>query len=203
MALNWRGPWSAGSTYQIDDVVFYITASYVAVDINTDQAPTQLNIGSIWETFAVGAQGAQGVQGIQGTQGTQGVQGVQGIQGATGTTGLAGQGFTWRNAWSSSTTYNAYDCVSYGGSSYICIASGVVNIAPNSNTNDWGLLVGTIGAQTIYHTGGSPPNPLPAPKAGSRAFVSDSTALTFGITYVGGGLLTAPVWSDGIDWYIG
>jgi len=54
MALNWRGPWSAGSTYQIDDVVFYITASYVAVDINTDQAPTQLNIGLITLKMSAG-----------------------------------------------------------------------------------------------------------------------------------------------------
>jgi hypothetical protein len=152
MALNWRGPWSAGSTYQIDDVVFYITASYVAVDINTDQAPTQLNIGSIWETFAVGAQGAQGVQGIQGVQG---VQGVQGIQGATGSTGLAGQGFTWRNAWSSSTTYNAYDCVSYGGSSYICVANSVLNVTPGTDITKWNTMAQVSAGSYLPLSGGT------------------------------------------------
>lgn len=199
MALNWRGPWSAGSTYQIDDVVSYVTASYVAIDINTNEAPTQLNIGTYWETFAVGAAGAQG---IQGTQGIQGIQGVPGEPGTPGLTGATGQSFTWRNAYSSTVTYNAYDCVSYGNNSYICVSSGVLNVTPGTDGSKWNLLVGTA-SPIIYNSTGSPPNPLPSPTIGGRAFVSDSPAITFGLVYEGGGSFITPVWSDGIDWYIG
>jgi hypothetical protein len=203
MALNWRGAWSAGLTYQVNDVVFYLTASYVAVDINTNHAPIQANIGSYWETFAVGAQGAQGSQGIQGATG---VAGATGATGATGSTGATGQGFTWRNAWSSVVTYNAYDCVSYtNGNSYICISSSVLDIIPGTDGSKWNLLAqGTVGvaASQTYSVAGTA---LPAASGltGARAFVSDATANTFGTAYTGSGSHTVPVWCDGTTWYIG
>jgi hypothetical protein len=137
MSLNWRGAWSAGATYQVDDVVFYLTVSYIAIDINTNTPPTQAYIGTYWATFATGATGAQGVEGATGEQGEQGVQGIQGVQGVTGP---AGQGFTWRNAYSSLITYNAYDCVSYNNSSYICIEDTTLNVAPDSDITKWNLL---------------------------------------------------------------
>jgi hypothetical protein len=200
MALNWRGPWNAGATYQIDDVVFYLTVSYVALDINTNQAPIQANIGTIWDTFAVGSPGPQGEQGISGNPGVQGDPGVQGNPGIPGATG---QGFTWRNAWLSTVTYNAYDCVSYvDGNSYICISSGVIDVPPDSNLSKWNILAG-IGTSQIYSSIGSPPSPIPPPAIGERALVLDATANTFGAVYTGGGSYIMPVWSDGVNWYVG
>jgi hypothetical protein len=38
---------------------------------------------------------------------------------------------------------------------------------------------------------------------GSRAFVSDATATTFGSVVVGGGSNPVPVYSDGTNWRIG
>lgn len=39
--------------------------------------------------------------------------------------------------------------------------------------------------------------------AGARAFVTDGTAPTFGATVVGGGAISAPVYSDGAAWKVG
>jgi hypothetical protein len=47
---------------------------------------------------------------------------------------------------------------------------------------------------------------LPAPAAGLRAFVNDSTvvgATNFGVAVVGGGGFNVPVYSDGATWFIG
>ena len=70
MVLNWQGTWSPYSTYQVGDVVFYLTASYVALDINTNVAPTQSSLGVYWTPFAVGQVGAQGPQGPRGLNST-------------------------------------------------------------------------------------------------------------------------------------
>jgi hypothetical protein len=39
--------------------------------------------------------------------------------------------------------------------------------------------------------------------AGSRLFVTDATAPTFGSTVVGGGTVNVPVYSDGTNWKVG
>ena len=39
--------------------------------------------------------------------------------------------------------------------------------------------------------------------AGSRAFVTDASAPTFGATVAGGGAVAVPVYSDGTDWKVG
>jgi hypothetical protein len=38
---------------------------------------------------------------------------------------------------------------------------------------------------------------------GSRAFVTDASAPTFGATVAGGGAVAVPVYSDGADWKVG
>lgn len=122
--------------------------------------------------FVVGPQGATGLtgnlgpRGLTGPAGTTGATGVQGplgatgatgLTGATGATGVAGQGFVWRNTWSSLISYNAYDCVSYSdGNSYICIANGVLDVTPPGHTDDWDILVeatGLGGLATVATTG--------------------------------------------------
>lgn len=47
---------------------------------------------------------------------------------------------------------------------------------------------------------------LPAPAAGARGFVTDSTVAAvgnFGVAVVGGGANGVPVWADSTTWYIG
>lgn len=41
------------------------------------------------------------------------------------TPGIQGQGFTWKEAWSSTTTYNPYDVVGFDGVAYNCISTNV------------------------------------------------------------------------------
>jgi hypothetical protein len=99
--------------------------------------------------------------------------------------------------------------------------------------SDGNLTVGTAGTKSlIFHTGGLlaanirltisptgyasfalPPKvpsytvaTLPAPAsagAGAKAFVSDSTAITFASVVVGGGSAGVPVYCDGTSWRIG
>ncbi len=47
--------------------------------------------------------------------------GDTGSTGATGAQGATGQGFTYRNGYNGGTTYNAYDVVTFGGSSYVAL----------------------------------------------------------------------------------
>ena len=68
------------------------------------------------------------------------IPGAQGAQGPQGNPGANGQGFNFRNAFSNSTNYNAYDVVTYNGSTYeakVAIASG--GNTPDLNPN-WALM---------------------------------------------------------------
>lgn len=99
-----------------------------------------------------GTQGVPGAPGIQGIQGPQGVQGARGLTGATGAVGATGatgaqgipgpdgRGFTWRNSWSSSITYQEYDAVLYVDSAYVCIAPNVIGVAPGTDDSKWNLM---------------------------------------------------------------
>ena len=75
--LNWRGTWSNSTAYSVDDAVYYNGSSYVCIQANTGQTPTNT---SYWELIAqkgdTGSQGPQGPQGVQGPQGPQGDAGV-------------------------------------------------------------------------------------------------------------------------------
>jgi collagen triple helix repeat protein len=67
-----------------------------------------------------------------------------------GPAGPAGQGYNWRGAWSSVTSYNPYDTVSYQGSSYVCTIANT-NQLP-TNLSYWNLMAqqgatGATGAQ--------------------------------------------------------
>lgn len=46
-------------------------------------------------------------------------------------------------------------------------------------------------------------NALPSKVAGMRAFVNNCNTAVFGGLANGAGLLTVPVWTDGIEWYVG
>lgn len=89
-----------------------------------------------------GPQGIPGVAGERGEVGATGAAGVAGSQGVAGVQGVAGadgQGFVWRGAYSLSGTYAAYDVVSYAGSSYVALTSGVTQ-APAVAPSSWAAL---------------------------------------------------------------
>lgn len=49
-------------------------------------------------------------------------------------------GFSWKDVWSSSTTYNQYDAVSLGGTSYISLVADNLDNDPETSPNEWGIL---------------------------------------------------------------
>ena len=57
----------------------------------------------------------------------------------SGTGGAAGQGYTWKGAWNTATTYSPYDTVSRSGSSYVCIIANT-NVDPAVDTTHWNLM---------------------------------------------------------------
>jgi peptidoglycan/xylan/chitin deacetylase (PgdA/CDA1 family) len=108
--------------YFVGNKVSYLGSSYVCLVNSTSNLPTDTNY---WLLFA--SKGDKGDQGIQGTQGEQGIQGIQGEIGVN-----------WLDAYSSTTTYNERDAVSYNGSSYYCILQSINNLP--TNTTYWSPL---------------------------------------------------------------
>lgn len=76
--LTWKGTWSAGTSYVLNDAVGYNGASWYCILATTGTTNPSLATTN-WALLA--SQGAPGVQGIQGIQGLQGIQGVQGNAG--------------------------------------------------------------------------------------------------------------------------
>jgi hypothetical protein len=76
----------------------------------------------------------------------KGPTGATGAQGPQGPTGAAGQGYTWKGAWSAATAYVPYDSVASGGSSYVCIVAHTNQVPPNATY--WNVLAqqGATGA---------------------------------------------------------
>ena len=60
--------------------------------------------------------------GTSGTSGSSGSSGTDGTSGTSGSSGSSGTGFSYKGAWSSSTTYNQNDVVNYGGQSYVALS---------------------------------------------------------------------------------
>lgn len=91
--------------------------------------------------------------------------------GAQGAKGNTGQGFTYRNAWVSGTSYAAYDVVTYSGSTYVCILAVSGSTIPSSDSSHWTLTAskgdtGTAATVGIY-------SPTITGAAGSNANVTN------------------------------
>jgi hypothetical protein len=87
-----------------------------------------------------GLQGPAGVTGPQGPQGATGPIGPLGPQGAAGSNGADGTSFNFRSVFNNSTSYAAYDVVTYNGSTYdatVAIPAG--GGTPDTNPN-WSLM---------------------------------------------------------------
>ena len=121
-AYTFRGIYSSGTVYAVNDVVTSAGSSYVC-----------LVAGSAYSLADATKWAALALAGAQGIQGTQGLQGIQGLQGNAGPAGLH-----WRGAYDPAAAYAANDGVSSGGSSYICLAATTGNAPPNATY--WGLL---------------------------------------------------------------
>jgi hypothetical protein len=99
----------------------------------TGTAGTAGATGPAGTTGATGPAGTAGPTGHRfgptGATGTAGTTGPTGPTGATGPTGSAGVGFTYKGTWSSSTTYNTNDVVTYLGTTYVTVVDGTTGAA--------------------------------------------------------------------------
>ncbi len=121
----WRGAYSSGTTYALNDVVSFNGASWISrSDGNLTHTP-----GTTADWQLVADKGATGVQGPKGDQGVQGIQGQAGVIGA------------WKGPYLAGTTYALNDVVSSGGSSWISKSAGNVGHTPGT-TGDWEMVAG-------------------------------------------------------------
>jgi hypothetical protein len=159
-----RGVYNAMTNYALGDGVLWQGAGWVSLTGNNhgnapDQTPSQWAMfsqsgatgpagvqGLSGSTGAQGATGPQGVAGPQGVQGPAGATGPQGPAGATGSAGPAGAiGINFRGAWQSGNYYAANDVTTYGGSTWIALASGS-HQQPDASPQSWAVLAQAGGA---------------------------------------------------------
>jgi hypothetical protein len=127
-------------------------------------------IGLTGNTGATGPQGSQGIQGPTGNTGATGPIGPVGAQGPAGNNGAPGTngtGFNFTGAFNPSSSYNAYDVVTYQGSTYDANTA----IASNAGTPDinpqW-VLMAAAGAAGTPGANGAPGAPGSTGAQGSQ-----------------------------------
>jgi hypothetical protein len=144
--VSFRGGWLVGQSYAVGDAVSFGGMSYIALVANVgrepDSSPTQ------WAVLAqAGSAGAAGVAGATGSQGPQGVPGV-----------------SFKGAWVAGTGYVVNDAVSFGGTTYLALATSLGS-EPDLNAGLWGVLAQAGGAG-------------PSGPAGAAAMVSVGSVTT-------------------------
>ena len=156
--LNWIStPWSSGTTYNLDDALFYNGSSYVSLQgSNTGNQPDIS--AAYWSLLAQqGATGATGPAGAPGATGTglpgaNGATGATGPAGATGATGLAGTNASlfWGNL-NGSTSYTTTGSTQYGIANGLdaLAASGTVTTNESIVTSPGAVSNFTVALQTI------------------------------------------------------
>ncbi len=139
LGLNNRGNWDANTSYQANDAVSSGGSFWLGLQNNTGTSPGTDN--TVWQLLsAKGDKGDAGAAGPQGPQGLPGVAGAQGPTGATGTQGPMGpSGLNNRGNWDASTSYQANDAVSYGGSFWLGLQNNT-GTSPGTDNTVWQLL---------------------------------------------------------------
>lgn len=138
----------------------------------------QGSTGNTGATGAIGPQGPQGLTGAKGDMGTQGPQGIQGPIGNTGATGAVGPvgftgsqgpagndgaagtngtGFNFTGLFNPSTAYNAFDVVTYQGSTYDATTSIPASTTTPDIAPGWVLMaqMGTAGTPGLTGPAGA------------------------------------------------
>jgi hypothetical protein len=138
--MVFRGSYSSGVNYALNDAVSYQGASYISI-VGNNRGNTPGLAPADWAVLAAqGAVGAQGSAGATGAAGAPGVAGFQGPQGAQGVAGAAGAvGMNYRGAWSSGVSYQVNDAVSFAGSTYLALASSSA-AQPDQSPSAWAVL---------------------------------------------------------------
>ncbi len=130
---NYTGNYSSTTNYALHDAVSYNGSTYISLIAgNAGNAPALSP--SQWALLA-----AQGPAGPQGPNGLQGTAGPQGVAGMPGTAGPQGPPVSFSGNWLAPNNYAIGDAVSFGGSSYIALATSS-DRQPDLNPAYWGIL---------------------------------------------------------------
>lgn len=111
--FSYKGTWSSGTTYQVNNLVSYTTSGITLIYIATSTPP----IGTVptntiyWRRMTI--QGAQGV---------------------------SGQGLSYRQEWNVSTQYQVNDAVTYNGVLWASLQSNQ-SIQPGTNGSIWKSII--------------------------------------------------------------
>jgi hypothetical protein len=96
----WKGAWSSGTAYVVNDCVSYNGASYVSIQNGTNQNPVTQT--AYWNLLT--ASGYSGYSGISGYSGYSGISGYSGFSGVSGYSGFSGRsgysGYSGRSGYS-------------------------------------------------------------------------------------------------------
>ena len=111
--FNYRGVWSSGTTYQVNNMVSYTSSGITLVYIATSTPPTGTvpTNTSYWRQMTI--QGAQGV---------------------------SGQGLSYRQEWNVSTQYQTNDAVTYNGVLWASLQNNQ-SIQPGTNGSIWKSII--------------------------------------------------------------
>lgn len=128
--FTWRGAWSSGITYAINDLVQYLGSSYLSLqNSNTNNTPA-LGGTAFWDLVAeIGYTGYTGYTGAAGAgTGYTGYTGYTGTTGYTGYTGSTGYtGYTGRTGYTGYTGYTGPQGLATGYTGYTGSGGGSSN----------------------------------------------------------------------------
>jgi hypothetical protein len=140
----YEGNWTGTTTYQIDDVVFFNSNSYVAIADNTNKIPSIEP--AFWGLFAqAGSNGTSGSNGSSGTSGSNGSSGTSGSSGSNGSSGTSGSSGSDGSSGTSGSS----------GSSGTAGSSGTSGSDGSSGTSGSNGSSGTSGSDGLVGSNGS------------------------------------------------
>jgi hypothetical protein len=138
---NYTGNYVSTTNYGLHDAVSFSGSTYVSL-VGGNVGNTPSLSPAQWAVLA-----AQGPGGAVGATGPAGAVGVAGATGATGPAGPQGPPASFLGGWLVSTSYSVGSAVSFGGSSYVALATNVGR-EPDLSPAFWAVLAqaGTPGA---------------------------------------------------------
>lgn len=161
--LTWQGAYSAGTTYAVDDAVYYPTLG---------KSYRSLVAGNIGNTPPAGNNGFWYQLNEKGDQGIQGIQGLKGLN--------------WQGAWNSGTTYALDDAVYYPtlGKSYRSLQAANLNHTPPAGNDAWWYQLNEKGDQGIQGIQGFKGAQWRGPYSGATAYVLDDMVSNQSSTWI-------------------
>ena len=166
--FSWQGTWANGTTYGINNVVFFNGSSYVnKVAGNIGNAPdanpsmwsllAQPSAGVSWKGLWVSGTTYNQTDGVY-YNGSAYVALIGSNTGNIPSTSpsqwsIFAQGLYWRGTWSSGTSYNLYDIVFYNNSTYSSSVTSNANNNPATSPSQWTLVAQGTTWKSVWASG--------------------------------------------------